>query len=185
MIKKLLSIFLGVTTCFILIAALPVGTERDPVYTDSSGHVLSTPLIFSNQLIVTVAPTVSNHVARLVDITNVTASTFPIVPIAKGGTSTNTTMLPGAWTNRGPFTVNGNLAVVSNSLFNATNAFLGPSTFFGSTTTSNLTVSGTNNATVYSVGGVPGISCTITNIGAGGFPTNYFIFGSGILTNAF
>lgn len=97
------------TIIFVFISALcygqlPIGTQRNPIYTDVSGNVINTPITLSNQWSMIPAPTTAFHLVRYQDLTNAMAAGFPIVPIAKGGTGTNTTLLVGSWTNTGNFT---------------------------------------------------------------------------------
>jgi hypothetical protein len=71
------------TGCF----ALSPGDLRSPVYTDGT-NVLSNPIIFSNQFVMVPAPTVSNHVVRLMDITNI-ASANSITNVISVGSGTS------------------------------------------------------------------------------------------------
>lgn len=172
-------------TLFILIFAsclfaqtnLAVGTIRKPIMTDASGNVVSTNIVISNQWVMVPVPTASNHIARIMDVTNtpvvslaltngfsrvpwlsitnavrtfniITNTTF--IPISNGGTSTNTTLLTGSWTN-----------------------------------TINFTTSGTNNANAFSVKGILGFTGSITNLGPGVGSSNVSVYTTGILTNKF
>lgn len=99
-------LILGWFTLSVIFAQLPVGTVRQPVTTDANGSVVApSNIVFSNQFVMVPAPSLSNHVARFMDVTNASGSSFPVIPVAKGGTGTNTTLLTGAWTNSGNWTV--------------------------------------------------------------------------------
>lgn len=97
-----------------ILAVLPPGTTRTPIYLDGTGNgnVINPVVSFSNSVMVLTAPTRTNEVVRFQDLTN--AATAFIYPIAinKGGTGTNTAMLPGmVWTNSQTFVVGSNLVV--------------------------------------------------------------------------
>ena len=66
--KKTILLFLFIAGP--VFAQLPLGTVRNPVYSDNSGNVLSTPLTFSNNVTQAATPSSPGHIARLVDITN-------------------------------------------------------------------------------------------------------------------
>lgn len=68
--KKLSLLFLLIPV--LLMAQLPVGTERKTVITDTNGNVISTPLVFSNQVKMAPAPTLTNHIVRYMDLINAT-----------------------------------------------------------------------------------------------------------------
>jgi hypothetical protein len=55
-----------------LMAQLPVGSQRNPVYTDNTGagNILNTPLSSSNQISIIPAPSAAYHLLRYLDITN-------------------------------------------------------------------------------------------------------------------
>lgn len=159
--KKTLAILLFSTVS--ALAQLPVGTVRNPVFTDSGGIVQNSPLTFSNFVSVGTI-TISNLVGTNLTITSVS--------IFKGST-----------------TVSNNLNVVSNIVANINASVYGiltvsnATTIFGLTTVSNQVSSLTNNSNKYIVGGVDGWSGMITNYGNG--TTNIEMKSFGITTNVF
>lgn len=153
-------------------AQLPIGSQRNPIYTDNTGagNVLNTPLNFSNQFTIIPAPTTSLQVVRYADLTNTASFIFPI-SIAKGGTGTNTTVLTGSWTNAGTFTALTNLTV-RGVFVNGANTY----PILGGTSNQVLTTDGAGNisfSTVSASGG--GNVFTASNNTFAAFRTNLFL----------
>lgn len=105
--KKILITISMVFAAVLLMAA--VGDTLISVMTDSSGNVVSTPLVFSNQVNMVPVATNGGQLIRYANYTNSSASiiTSDKIAIVNGGTGTNVTQLTGTWTNTVNFQVNG------------------------------------------------------------------------------
>lgn len=116
---------------------LPIGTQRNPVTTDASGNVVTTPITFTNAVSSTVTPTSGTHLARYQDITNA-----PIVSSAVTNITGDTSILVGGtvhvptltWSN-----ANGYAELAGENLWTGTT-----NCFEGQVCVTNLTVSGTS-----------------------------------------
>lgn len=117
-------------TCIFAQTNLPVGTIRRPIITDNSGNGISTNIVFSNQVVMVAAPSLSNHLARLQDITNNASVNFAL---------TNATSLIGPYT----------ITIVSKTARFSTN---GSSLFFTGSITNLGPGLGSSNVTVYTLG---------------------------------
>lgn len=96
---------------FVLLALLLIGAVGDTyrsVMVDSGGLIQNDPISKTNNISIYTAPSSAFHLIRYADMTNTVL--FPL-PVSRGGTGTNTTMLPGNWTNSLNFTVGSNLVV--------------------------------------------------------------------------
>lgn len=185
-------------------------TTTKPVYTDASGNVLSSPIVWSNNFQVIQAPTNANHAVRFVDLTNST-SVYPI-PISKGGTGTNTTQLTGSWTNTlaftasnlnltvplsignggsgtnttqltGNYTNTGTLTILGNAVNPASGGTL--SNAASAYVTVNITIGGTNRAEAFQIGSILGKTFTQTNLSAVAGVSNVIGVTLGIVTTNF
>lgn len=137
-----------------------VGDSFRTVETDASGNMTApTSLSTSNFFRQIPAATGANDVVTVKDLTNASSTIF-VVPVARGGTGTNTTMLVGNYTNTGHFVASSNLTVASNLTIN------------GNATFSGQIFKGTD----------AGWSGVLTNNGVGA--TNYLYYGGGLVTNA-
>jgi hypothetical protein len=183
--KKLLALAL-VMCCVIFVAA--IGDVFKAVMVDISGNVVTTPLTFSNQVNMTVAPTNIGNLVRYVDLTNSSASfiTSGKVAIANGGTGTNITFLNGSYTNKLQF-VTSNLVVIAPIPLISGGLGTNVTALVGSWTNSvNFRANGTNDANAYSVKGVLGFTAIVTNwplTVTGGIFSNRLYYSNGILTN--
>lgn len=148
---------------FVCMAQLPIGTIRKPIMTDNNGNVVSTNLVFSNQVVMVAAPTISNHIARLMDVTNQASVTASITNI----TGDSSILVSGSGHTRA--------LSYSNASGFATTSYVDTSLTNGHLTFSTIG---------YKIGGVSGFSGSVTNMGnPTGTATNIQVFGSGILTN--
>ncbi len=70
---------------------LPVGTIRKPIMTDGGGTVISTNIVFTNQVIMVPAPAISNQLVRLMDLpASLTGVAFLASNNVFSATTTNT-----------------------------------------------------------------------------------------------
>lgn len=115
--KKSILITLMAMIAFAFICRGTIGDTFQAIMADTSGNIRTTPLTFSNQVNMTVSATNAGNLVRYGDYTNSSISiiTSGKLPIANGGTATNTTLLTGSWTNSVNFRVNGTNSAIAYS----------------------------------------------------------------------